>query len=80
MEQSKQQWSGEIYYNDIEINGEKQRSAVHNKNTRLGDVTTLWTPNVDWQWNKGHFTCGVQGNGMGLSDNFLRTQKKLIVN
>ena len=64
MKQSKQQ-SEEIDHDDIKINGQKQRSAVHNKNTRLGDVTTLWTPDVDWQWNKGHFTFGVQGNGMG---------------
>ena len=30
-----------------------------------GDVTILWCPDVDCQWDKGHFTFGVQGNGMG---------------
>ena len=30
-----------------------------------GDVTILWSPDVDCQWDKGHFTFGVQGNGMG---------------
>ena len=40
-----------------------KRSAVHNKYTR--DVTILWSSDVDCQWDKGHFTFGVQGNGMG---------------
>ena len=40
-----------------------KRLAVYNKNTR--DVTILWSQDVDCQWDKGHYTFGVQGNGIG---------------
>ena len=30
-----------------------------------GHVIILWSPDVDCQWDKGHFIFGVQENGMG---------------
>ena len=44
-----------------------------------GDVTILWSPDVDYQWDKGHFIFGVQRNGMG-SLTILGTLKILTVN
>ena len=32
---------------------------------RQGDVMILWSPDVDCQWDKGHFIFVVHGNGMG---------------
>ena len=51
-----------------------KRSAVHNKNTRY--VTILWSPDVDYQWDKGHYIFGVEGNEMGYLT-ILRTLKIL---
>ena len=53
-----------------------KRSAVHNKNTR--DVTILWSPDVDYQWDKEHYIFGVGGNEMGYLT-ILRTLKVLIL-
>ena len=53
-----------------------ERSAVHNKNTMY--VTILWSPDVDYQWDKGHDIFGVEGNEMGYLT-MLRTLKILIV-
>ena len=53
-----------------------KRSAVHNKNTRY--VTILWFPDVDYQWDKGHYIFGVEGNEMGYLT-ILRTLKILIL-
>ena len=41
-------------------------------------VTILWSPDVDYQWDKGHFIFGVQRNGMGYLT-ILGTLKILIV-
>ena len=43
-----------------------------------GDVTILWSPGVDYQWDKGHSIFEVQRNGMGYQT-ILRTLKILIV-
>ena len=43
-----------------------------------GDVTILWSLDVDYQWDKGHFIFGVQRNGMGYLT-ILGTLKILIV-
>ena len=40
-----------------------------------GDVTILWCPDVDCQWDKGHFTFGVQGEWNGLADNIKNTKE-----
>ena len=45
---------------------------------KQGGVTILWSPDVDYQWDKGHFIFGVQRNGMGYLT-ILRTLKILIV-
>ena len=42
------------------------------------DVTVLWSPDVDYQWDKGHFIFGVQMYGMGYLT-ILRTLQILIV-
>ena len=40
-----------------------KRSTVHSRNTR--GCNNFVVPDVNCQWDKGHFTFGVQGNGIG---------------
>ena len=41
-------------------------------------VTILWFPDVDYQWDKGYYIFGVEGNEMGYLT-ILRTLKILIL-
>ena len=52
-----------------------KRSAVHNRNT--WGCNNFVIPDVDCQWDKGHFTIKVHWNGMGYPT-ILRTLKKLM--
>ena len=45
----------------------------HSAGRTQGDVTILWSPEVDCQWDKEHFIFGVQGEWNGLANNIKNT-------